>query len=748
MCSEAGAKSRWGDRCAMLAYKGFLAEFEELEQGQKDALAKAAKLFDQHIEATLQEFYAKAVKDPEVSGILAAGPGIHKLIQSQRRHWQDVLSGNISDQFRDHSRHIGVVHAHIGVLPKHYVAGYAYFMEAFIRAALGPKSWQAALTSALVRTILVDMSQALTGYYRALEERTGRAEATALAASIEPEVDYVKRVADEVSTVLNQVTSELTGAISDVETGVQIVEGGSAANSTATQSVAAALTQIQASTTQVGGRAQEMSQLAGEAAEKSRNLGLWLDRLRTASQRISEITKLIDGIAKQTNLLALNATIEAGRAGKAGTGFAVVANEIKQLSQHSAGAAKEIAHNISGIQADLNPAIVIMDEIGALVQQVDTAAKAVTENVSSGIEALGALGSAAGDAAKGAAEQRGAVEHFTTAVSNANQAAESLGKHTTHLGGLFEGLAKRIAISVANIAHIEERVPPSTPVHIPVSFKYAGQSMQAATISVSHASALIAGHGCEPPPGSMIEYSFAGVGAVLAEVLRHQPLGMRIKFIKASPEFAAALEDCMNAVLMDEHRLKIRLCQCRDEIEKAIARGIERGDIAAEAMFDFDYRPIENTYPPQVSTKFLPFLEQILPPLQEPVLKFDPQIVFCAAVDCNGYLPVHNAKYSKPQGQDPVWNTGNCRNRRIFDGQTGLIAARNEQEFISQVYLREMGGGKMDILRDLSVPLTVAGRHWGAVRMGTELPQFAPLFTTARPAGAKSGAVAAAMPAG
>jgi methyl-accepting chemotaxis protein len=711
----------------MLAYKGFLAEFEELEQSQKDALAKAARLFAQQIEPTLQEFYSKAAKDPEVAAILAAGPGIPALIRSQRSHWQDVLSGKLSNEFRERSQHIGAVHARAGVLPRYYVAAYAHFIETFIKAVPGSRNWQATLAAALLRVILIDMSQALTGYHRALEERTSRAEAAGLAASIEPEVDYVKRVADEMTMGLNHVTSELTAAISDVKAGVQIVEGGSAANSNATQSVAAALSQIQASNTEVGGRAGEMSKLAGQAAEKSANLGLWLDRLRTASQRISEITKLIDGIAKQTNLLALNATIEAGRAGKAGTGFAVVASEIKQLSQHSAEAAKEIAQNISGIQADLNPAIVIMDEIGALVQRVDAAAKAVTENVASGIGALDALGGAADDAARGAAEQRGAVGHFTTAVSNANRAAESLGRHTAHLGSMFEGMAKRISISVANIADIEDRVPPSIPVRIPLSFKYAGQNLEAATITVSRTGALVAETARQPPLGTQIEFDFSGIGSLWAEVIRHQPLGTRIKFIRLSPDAAAALEDCMSAVLVDEERLKQRLAHCRDEIERAIARGIDEGKITAETMFDYHYQPIAGTNPLQVRTKYLPFLEQILPSIQEPVLKFDTQIVFCAAVDCNGYLPVHNAKYSQPQGQDPAWNFANCRNRRIFDGKTGLMAARNEQEFISQVYLRELGGGKVHILRDISTPVNVAGRHWGAVRMGTEIPQFAPL---------------------
>ena len=711
----------------MLAHHGILAQFEELEPGQKDALKKVGKLLGPHIEATLQDFYSKATKDPELSVILAAAPSIGELIQSQRKHWEPLLAGEITDDLRERSGRIGAAHARVGVLPTHYIAAYSYILEAFIGTVLGPKSTQAGMVSALVRVILIDLRLALTNYHRILEDNTSRTEASALASSIEPEVKYVKRVAGELAQGLNQVTSELAGAISDVKAGVEIVEGGSAANSNATQSVAAALSQIQASNAQVGGRADEMSQLAGQAAKKSRNLGLWLDRLRSASHRISEITKLIDGIAKQTNLLALNATIEAGRAGKAGTGFAVVASEIKELSQHSAAAAKEIAQNISGIQADLNPAIAIMDEIGDLVQKVDTAAKAVSDNVSSGIGALDALGGSAEEAAKGAAEQRNAVGHFTTAVANASKAAESLGQHAQHVSAMFEGVSNRLSVTVASVADVEDRLHPPVPVRIPVSFKYGGSRIEAATLTLSEAGCLVAASGQQPPEGAKIELEFSGIGSVTAEVARHQPLGMRIRFIRVSSEVAAALGASMSTVLAAEERLKKRLGQCCAGIEQAIAQGIARGRIAADAMFDDSYQPVRGTNPLQVRTAFLPFLEEILPPLQEPVLQFDKHVVFCAAVDRNGYLPVHNAKYSKPQGADPVWNHANCRNRRMFDDKTGLTAARNEQEFLTQFYPREMGGGRLDLMRDISTPIVVAGRHWGALRMGAEVPALVPL---------------------
>ncbi|MAI88939.1 methyl-accepting chemotaxis protein [Ponticaulis sp.] len=155
-------------------------------------------------------------------------------------------------------------------------------------------------------------------------------------------------------------------------------------------------------------------------------------------------------------------------------------------------------------------------------------------------------------------------------------------------------------------------------------------------------------------------------------------------------------------------------------ISLAFEGAISSGEISEGDMFDTSYQPVTGSDPEQVLTKFTALTDKVLPGVQEPVLKLDDRITFCAAVDRNGYLPTHNLKFSKPQGADPVWNAANSRNRRIFNDQVGLRAGQNTNSVLVQTYSRDMGGSTV-VMKDLSVPITVNGRHWGGVRLAYKL---------------------------
>jgi methyl-accepting chemotaxis protein len=154
------------------------------------------------------------------------------------------------------------------------------------------------------------------------------------------------------------------------------------------------------------------------------------------------------------------------------------------------------------------------------------------------------------------------------------------------------------------------------------------------------------------------------------------------------------------------------------QISAAFESAIERGDIRLEQLMDENYREIPGTDPKQYLTDYVAFTDRILPPIQDPVQKIDPRIAFCVAWAKGGYLPTHNPNYRLPQGPDPVWNNANCRNRRLFNDRAVRKVAANTKPFLLQTYRRDMGGGNFVLMKDLSSPINVRGRHWGAFRMG------------------------------
>lgn len=181
--------------------------------------------------------------------------------------------------------------------------------------------------------------------------------------------------------------------------------------------------------------------------------------------------------------------------------------------------------------------------------------------------------------------------------------------------------------------------------------------------------------------------------------------------VQVSVEMGASSSDDTLIELVQD-----RAAMVAEIFETAIANG----DISAKALFDATYTPIPNTRPEQVMAPFTLFADRVLPAVQEPPLTMNPRIVFCAAIDPNGYIPTHNKAFSAPQGADEVWNAANSRNRRIFNDRVGLKAGQNTAPFLMQTYRRDMGGGEFVLMKDLSAPIMVQGRHWGGFRMGVK----------------------------
>jgi len=133
------------------------------------------------------------------------------------------------------------------------------------------------------------------------------------------------------------------------------------------QSVAASVDDLANSIRRVTEEVREVSETSFRAMEEATSTNQTVQELANTAVRIGAVVGKINKIAAQTNLLALNATIEASRAGEAGRGFSVVANEVKQLALQTSGATREIEREIASIRSEMKTAMAAIDGMAATV---------------------------------------------------------------------------------------------------------------------------------------------------------------------------------------------------------------------------------------------------------------------------------------------------------------------------------------------------------------------------------------------
>jgi len=176
------------------------------------------------------------------------------------------------------------------------------------------------------------------------------------------------------------------------------------------------------------------------SAKKIKSLG---DR----SLEISEIINVINDITEQTNLLALNAAIEAARAGEAGRGFAVVADEVRKLAEHSRSATKDIAALIKAIQAETNEAVVVMEEGtreveggASLADQAGKALEAISSVVRQSAELVQEISLASKQQVRGTEGVAHAMQIISSITRQTSQGSRQTVSTVGHLVKLSEHL--------------------------------------------------------------------------------------------------------------------------------------------------------------------------------------------------------------------------------------------------------------------------------------------------------------------
>ncbi|MFS2151575.1 methyl-accepting chemotaxis protein [Rhizobium sp. Rhizsp42] len=222
----------------------------------------------------------------------------------------------------------------------------------------------------------------------------------------------------------------------------------------ALEETSAALDEITAVVNNSTDRAQEASVMVSEAKDDAGKSGVVvrnavdaMGRIEQASREISQIINVIDEIAFQTNLLALNAGVEAARAGEAGKGFAVVAQEVRELAQRSATAAKDIKGLITKSGGEVQIGVKLVQETGEALSQIERRVNAINDHIHS-------IATAAKEQSTGLKEVNTAVNQMDQVTQQNAAMVEETSAATHKLSSEADSLVRLISrFKVSNAQH-------------------------------------------------------------------------------------------------------------------------------------------------------------------------------------------------------------------------------------------------------------------------------------------------------
>jgi len=242
-------------------------------------------------------------------------------------------------------------------------------------------------------------------------------------------VSGVRHNADSVSTASRQISA-----------GAQDLSSRTERQAASLQQTAATMEELTSAVTHCATSAREADQLAQDAAGVAQRGGSavkqmvsTIEEVQRASQKMSDIIGVIDGIAFQTNILALNAAVEAARAGEQGRGFAVVAGEVRQLAQRSGDSAKEIRDLIQRSAEQVDAGTQLAQDTGRTIADIEAAARRVSQFVAGIATATQQQARAIEEVSGAVSTMDEAVQQNAALVEESAAAAESLHSQSKQL---------------------------------------------------------------------------------------------------------------------------------------------------------------------------------------------------------------------------------------------------------------------------------------------------------------------------
>ena len=370
--------------------------FMRITTESRELLRELRDILEHNLDPILDDFYSHVTSIPELAAKFSGASHIGQAREAQKRHWLNgVFSARFDNEYMQGVNRIGRTHERIGLEPRWYMGGYALALEGIQKLVIDnfgsePEKMTKMLAS-VNQAVFLDMDLAISVFIDTARENTQKT---------------LNEHADQFEQTVLAIVNKVSEASANMNNMAQTMAAAAEETHGQADAVAAASEEMTQSINEISQQTARASEITGEAVAQTHESNERIQGLNEAAKQIGEVVKLINDIASQTNLLALNAAIEAAHAGDAGRGFAIVANEVKNLATQTSAATEDISKQIHQIQTATAGAVQSIGGITGTIDQISEIASSISSAVS---------------------EQTAATQDVTTNILGVSQASQSTG---------------------------------------------------------------------------------------------------------------------------------------------------------------------------------------------------------------------------------------------------------------------------------------------------------------------------------